>query len=57
MAAEIKEENLSLALRFIVEKFGKDALKEEVESLYMYLGKNESIKKCIIDEVEMGVNQ
>lgn len=26
MAAEIKEENLSLALRFIVEKFGKDAL-------------------------------
>lgn len=26
MAAEIKEENLSLALRFIVEKFGKDEL-------------------------------
>ena len=27
-------------------------IEQPVESLYMYLGKNESIKKCIIDEVE-----
>lgn len=44
---EKPKETVDLAVKYVA-----DALKEEVESLYMYLGKNESIKKCIIDEVE-----
>lgn len=44
---EKPKETVDLAVKYVA-----DPLKEEVESLYMYLGKNETIKKCIIDEVE-----
>lgn len=44
---EKANETIDLAVKYVA-----DALKEEVEALYMYLGKNETIKKCVIDKVE-----
>lgn len=44
---EKPNETIDLAVKYVA-----DALKEEVEALYVYLGKNETIKKCVIDKVE-----
>ena len=44
---EKSKETVALAVKYVA-----DSIKKEVESLYIYLGKNEIIKKRIIDEVE-----
>src|SRR5699024_5811360 len=41
------KETVEEALKYVV-----DDKKEEIESLYIYLGKNQDIKKKIIDEVK-----
>lgn len=44
---EKPKETVDLAVKYVA-----DALKEEVEALYIHLGKNEIIKKKVIDKVE-----
>lgn len=44
---EKPNETVELAVKYVA-----DPIKEQVESLYIYLGKNESIKRRIIDKVE-----
>lgn len=44
---EKPKETVDLAVKYVV-----DEKKEEIESLYIYLGKNQSIKKKVIEEVE-----
>ena len=59
MAAEIKEENLSLALRFIVEKFGKDALlnQNKVKAILPDLLSNEFTTETswVMDAINSGI--
>ncbi|EDQ96731.1 hypothetical protein SAMN02745147_1944 [Intestinibacter bartlettii DSM 16795] len=59
MAAEIKEENLSLALRFIVEKFGKDALlnQDKVKAILPDLLSNKFTTETswVMDAINSGI--
>lgn len=59
MAAEIKEENLSLALRFIVEKFGKDALlnQNKVKAILQDLLSNKFTTETswVMDAINSGI--
>lgn len=44
---EKPKETVDLAVKYVA-----DPLKEEVRMLYAYLGKNQTVKRCVIDEVE-----
>ena len=44
---EKPQETVDLAVKYVA-----DPLKDEVRMLYAYLGKNQTVKRCVIDEVE-----